>query len=177
VVVDPKGEYEVPGDPDAWELVDHLPRNWEHLIRRERNPKYLRLLIRPVFLEDQTLNEDLNELYRRIFDAERCLLYLDEIQALVKPTRANPALSRLVQQGRAKKISVWGSTLRPSQIPRMFISESDHVFGFRLRDAADRKRIKEVIGERGEELPGPGPHDFWYRPPGVDITEPILVHQ
>ena len=87
------------------------------------------------------------------------------------------SLARLVQMGRQPKISVWGSTLRPSGIPRMFISENDHMFVFRLRDLDDRKRVSEVLGKFGEEPPGPGPFDFWYMPPGVKDLEPILVHQ
>lgn len=180
VVVDPKHQFPDkhwrPGD-DEWELADDLPRSWERQVRREKRPKYLRLIVRPDFMDDPRQNVKLNAMYQRLFDAGLCVVYLDEIQALVKESRAHPSLSQLVQMGRAWDISVWGSTLRPSGVPRMFISESDHVFCFRLRDDADKKRMAEIIGPEGEIAPGPGPHDFWYRPPGVETEEPILVHQ
>lgn len=176
IVVDPKWMFE-PSDPKRWDILDDLPASWERRIRRHKRPSLLRVVIRPEYLADQTRNESLNAIYQRIFAAGNCLVYLDEIQALVYNVRANPALSRLVQMGRQKKISVWGSTLRPSAIPRMFLSESDHIFAFRLRDAADRERLSMLLGERAKEPPGPGPHDFWYMPPGTGDLEPILVHQ
>lgn len=181
VVVDPKGLYPfkgwTPGHGDRWELVERLPRDWERQIRREKHPRHLRLILRPEYMEDQRKNPVLNELYERVFNAGLCLIYLDEIQALVRRNFSTQSLARLVQQGRAQDISVWGSTLRPAEIPRFFISESDHVFTFRLRDDADRDRMAEVIGPEGKISPGPGPHDFWYRAPGVDVERPILVHQ
>lgn len=164
-------------DPQGWELVDKLPRDWARQVRREKRPRHLRLIVRPAFMEDQRKNAALNDLYERIFEEGLALIYLDEIQALVKRDLAAPQLSQLVQMGRAKRISVWGSTLRPSSIPRMFLSESDHIFAFRLRDDADRDRIAEVIGAQGKVSPGPGPFDFWYRSPGVEYEHPVLVHQ
>jgi hypothetical protein len=176
IVVDPKHEFH--GAPGmGWEVVEDLPHNWERATARKRNPLHLRLIVQPEFYADPTKNESLNSMYRRIFERGRVLLYLDEIQRLCRNNIASPELSQLVQMGRAKFISVWGSTLRPAAIPRMFISESDHVFTFRLRDKSDRDRISEVIGERGKESPGPGSHDFFYRPPGTEALEPLLVHQ
>ena len=183
VVVDPKGLYPYQGwkpskhDPIGWQLVDELPSSWERQIRREKRPHHLRLIVRPDFLDDPRQNPMLNDLYTRLDRAGMCLIYLDEIQALCHESRAHQSLSKLVQMGRAKFISVWGSTLRPAAIPRMFLSESDHIFAFRLRDDDDKDRIAEVIGADGKVAPGPGRFDFWYRPPGVDLERPILVHQ
>ena len=183
VVVDPKHLYPHEDwepsrdDPTGWELVDKLPRDWARQVRRQKRPRHLRLIVRPEFHEDQRKNAELNAMYERLFDEGLCLVYLDEIQALVRQNLAASQLARLVQMGRAKRISVWGSTLRPASIPRMFLSESDHIFCFRLRDDADRDRVAEVIGPEGKVSPGPGPHDFWYRSPGVDAEHPVLVHQ
>lgn len=176
VVIDPKGLLEVNAGSD-WEIVDDLPRHWERLIRNRKRPRHLRLIVRPDFYEDMRRNETLNSVYARIFAAQKCLVYLDEIQALCYNSRASSALARLVQQGRQPKISVWGSTLRPSGIPKMFITETDHSFTFYLQDEQDRDRMGEVIGPRGKEIPGPGKHDFWYRPPWDGVIDPILVHQ
>lgn len=176
VVIDPKHMFETNAG-SVWEVRDELPRRWEVQTRHPKKPRHLRIIIRPQFLEDMRHNEVLNATYERIFNAGKCLVYLDEIQALCYNSRASAALARLVQMGRQPRISVWGSTLRPSGIPRMFLSESDHLFVFRLRDLDDRKRMSEVIGPWGETTPGPGEHDFWYMPPGVAELEPVLVHQ
>lgn len=176
VVIDPKHMFEVNAG-SVWEIRDDLPRRWEVQTRHPKKPRHLRIIIRPEFQEDMRHHEVLNSVYERIFNAGKCLVYLDEIQALCYNSRSSAALARLVQMGRQPRISVWGSTLRPSGIPRMFLSESDHLFVFRLRDLDDRKRMSEVIGPWGEQTPGPGEHDFWYMPPGVAELEPVLVHQ
>ena len=176
VVIDPKGMFEVNAG-SVWEIRDDLPRRWEVQIRHPKKPRHLRLIIRPGFLEDMRHHEELNRIYDRIFNAGKVLVYLDEIQRLCHNARASASLARLVQMGRQPRVSVWGSTLRPAGIPRMFLSESDHLFVFRLRDLDDRKRMSEVIGPWGEQTPGPGEHDFWYMPPGVAELEPVLVHQ
>lgn len=176
VVFDPKAMFTVNAG-SVWEVLGDLPRRWEARSRHPKRPAHTRVIIRPEFFENQTRNERLNAAYDRVFNAGTCLVYLDEIQALCYNSRASASLARLVQMGRQKRISVWGSTLRPAGVPRMFLSESDHMFVFRLRDADDRKRVSEVIGEWGEQPPGPGEHDFWYMPPGVGELDPILVHQ
>src|SRR6185437_441089 len=144
-----------------------LPRGWEREIARRRRPHFRRLIIRPGWSDDPRGDEALNSAYRRLFAHGHCLVLLDELQRLVKHNLAAPELSQLVQMGRSRHIAVWATTLRPSRIPREFLSESDHLFGFYLRDRADRDRLAEVIGEDGKVVPGPGDHDFWYQPPGV----------
>ncbi len=176
VVVDPKREFS-PSIGQGWEIRDDLPWDWERATSRRRRPRHMRLVIRPEYMPDHRRDERLNNIYRRIYERKHVVVYLDEIQRLTREHLSAPELARLVQMGASRRISVWGSTLRPSGIPRYFTSESDHVMVFRLRDELDRRRISQIIGPRGLDHPGPGAHDFFYRPPGVDMVDPLLVHQ
>ena len=176
VVIDPKGEFE-PTLGQGWQIREDLPWNWERLTSRRRRPLATRIIVRPPFMQDHRKDSRLNSIYDRIFDRKGTVVYLDEIQRLTREHLASPELARLVQMGRSRHVSVWGSTLRPSGIPRPFISESDHMFVFRLLDKQDRQRISMLLGPRGLEPPGPGEFDFFYRPPGVKMLDPILVHQ
>jgi len=176
VIIDPKKLIQVNAG-SQWEILDNLPRRWESLTRHPKRPRHLRVIIRPEFLEDMRKHDVLNNIYDRIFNAGKVLVYLDEIQRLCYNSRSSQSLANLVQMGRQPRISVWGSTLRPAGIPRMFISETDHSFTFYLQDEQDRDRMSEVIGPWGKEIPGPGVHDFWYRPPWDGSLSPILVHQ
>lgn len=175
VVVDPKGTFEGHGSVE-WEYRSDLPHDWERQIRRVRRPKHLRVVIRPELMDDMRRNATLNSIYQRIFDAGDCLVYLDEVEQLCYGNRAHITLTNLVKLGRQKLISVWAGTQRPAGVPRMFFSESDHLFTFYLIDEEDRKRIRQFMGPAGLEIPGPGKHDFWYRPPGTHFV-PVLVHQ
>ena len=175
VVIDPKGTFEGHGAV-TWEYLSDLPRDWERQIRRIRRPKHLRVVIRPELLDDMRRNATLNSIYQRVFAEGNCLIYLDEVEQLCYGNRAHISLTNLVKLGRQKLITVWAGTQRPAGVPRMFFSESDHLFTFYLVDEEDRKRIRQFMGPAGLEIPGPGKHDFWYRPPGTHFI-PALVHQ
>jgi len=176
VVIDPKKDF-APTPGHGWDVVSDLPWNWESITARRRKPQHLRLIIRPTFAQDYRKHSTLNQIYQRVFERKNALIYLDDVQRLTAQHMSSAEMAQLVQMGRSLRVSVWASTLRPSGIPRYYTSESDHVFVFRLRDDEDRKRVASVIGPVGRTHPGPGPFDFWYRPPGVDLLDPVLVHQ
>lgn len=192
VAVDPKNHLKPPSA--AWQIVRELPRNWERLIAREKHPQYLRLIVRPFpeggsYPGSKVRYGPLNEIYDRIWNAsysttagrdalphEKITVYLDDLQELTDEHRASAELRRLWNMGRARLLSPWLSTLRPSRVPREAFAEADHMMMFWVRDREDRKRASELMGEHVVNNPGPGPYDFYYLPPGVGST-PILVNQ
>jgi hypothetical protein len=176
VVIDPKLDFK-PTPGYGWEIMQNLPWNWESMTRRARRPLHTRIIIRPEFAQDYRRHSLINEIYRRVFNRRNSIIYLDDVQRLTSQHLSSAEMSQLVQMGRSLRVGVWASTLRPSGIPRYYTTESDHVFAFRLRDDEDRKRIAAVMGPAGRISPGPGQYDFWYRPPGVDLLDPVLVHQ
>lgn len=193
VVLDPKNHVEADGP--EWEIVRELPDLWERHVASEKHPKYLRLIVRP-FPEEgsypgsKVRYQPLNDLYHRIWlksyspesgrqplPHELVTVYLDDLQEVTDEHRASAELRRLWNMGRARKLSVWLSTLRPAKVPREAFAEADHLFKFWIRDDEDKKRAKELMGtDLVMSDPGPGPYDFWYLPPGV-ASAPIAIQQ
>lgn len=185
IIFDGKSEYEPTRQLDEWEYVDALPRSWEREIGRQKHPKLRRLIVRMFdnYYPDTRRNyPPMVDLWNRVWywaadPANKIVVYLDEIQTTCDENRTSGSLHRLVTMGRVRNIGLWGGSQRPSLIPRIFLSEADHLACFRLRDQADRDRAAEIVGDEAKVSPGPGEHDFWYRGPGVGDIRPFLVHQ
>lgn len=185
IIFDGKSEYEPTRQLDDWEYVDGLPRSWEREVTREKRPHLRRLIVRmfDTYYPNPRRNyEPMTDLFDRVWywageKSNKCILYIDEIQTACDEHRAGASLHRLLTMGRVRDIGVWAGSQRPSLIPRVFLSEADHLAAFRLFDQNDRDRTSELMGQEVKDIPGPGPHDFWYRGPGTDNMRPFLVHQ
>lgn len=185
IVFDGKSEYEPTRNLEGWEYAELLPKHWEREISREKKPHLTRLIVRMFddwYPEPRRNFPPLVDMCNRIWqycadEERRCVLYIDEYQTVCDEHRTSGAMHRLVTMGRVRDIGVWGGSQRPSLIPRVFVSEADHLFNFFLRDQADRDRAAEIVGDEARNPPGPGEHDFWYRGPSVGDVHPFLVHQ
>jgi uncharacterized protein DUF87 len=93
---------------------------------------------------------------------ENMTVYIDELFLVKKNTQELfYGHERSIMQGRSKNISVWSSFQRPARVPIIPLSESEHVFTFRLRHPADIRRMAEYTDKEIENDPVTG-HDFWY---------------
>lgn len=76
-------------------------------------------------------------------------IYIDEVTALIEPrSRPDKIFYDIWQRGRSRNVGAWAVTQRPVEIPRIFISESDHIFMFRLVLPDDRARVGEFFGNK-----------------------------
>lgn len=90
-------------------------------------------------------------------------VYIDELY-LLSPNAGyqSPGLRALYTQGRELGIGVWGCMQRPTWVPLFTLSESEWVFQFRLRWAADRQRMAEEVGLGEQVLQNiPDRYGFW----------------
>lgn len=86
--------------------------------------------------------DNLNLFFKYIYNLGNSILYIDEIAQCCKNPLSYPIfLKYLLQQGRELKISVWGSTQRPRDIFKGFMTESTHYFIFRLNSSDDRLKV------------------------------------
>lgn len=114
---------------------------------------------------------------RVIFDSGNVLVYCDETYLLAGGARGTsypPALRDIWTAGGELGIGGISVSQRPRFIPSFVISESEHVFCFRLRLPEDRARVAEFTDKSFEEaIPKDDPHGFIYM--GVDDYDPIYV--
>ncbi len=62
------------------------------------------------------------------------------------------AMHRLWRMGRSKGISVLGGTQSPVWIPRASLEQVDHLFVGRIADSRRLPLLRDVVGDRGDEL-------------------------
>lgn len=75
------------------------------------------------------------------------LIYIDELYDLMDGTgKAGTWLTKIMTQGRAKNLSVWGGTQRPSRIDFRLMSEAQHFFVGLLTVPEDQKRVADMSG-------------------------------
>lgn len=88
------------------------------------------------------------EYMRLAYAAGGCVVYIDEIYALVPPRSAAPAeLNAIWTRGRELGVGAWAATQRPSWVPREIISEAEWTVCFRLKLKDDRKTMADNMGE------------------------------
>ncbi len=79
----------------------------------------------------------------------------DEMRAMAgRPPNLSlaEAMHVLWQRGRARGISVVGGAQSPVYIPRAALEEIDHLFVGRIADSRRLPLLRDVVGDRGEEL-------------------------
>lgn len=156
VILDPKHSWEFPkgitpkhGIPITTTLPD--------VVVRHETPNTI--IYRP---EQSEIRSGLTWFWEWVWWRENTLVYVDEL-FLVKRNTQELYLGheKCIMQGRQKNISVWHAFQRPSRVPIPPLSESEHVFVFRLRHPDDIKRMAQYTDKQIETNPAAG-HDFWY---------------
>lgn len=93
-------------------------------------------------------HEDALEYMRLAYQAGGCVVYIDEVYALVpQGSRAPVELNAIWTRGRELGVGGWVATQRPSWVPREIISEAEWTVCFRLRLEDDRKKMADTMGE------------------------------
>ncbi len=135
-----------------------------------------RIIYRPVPAELRDAHV-LDALAWWVYERRYTTLYIDELYGYLEPfAGAVPSgLHACLTRGRERDVEVWCSTQRPFRIPLSVLSESEHVYVFRLKVKEDRKRMEEVTGI-DEALIGRLPkHYFYYSRQDADPVGPITL--
>ena len=154
IVLDTKGMFENWDDMDDKELtlverLDDLPK--------VKTPK---IIYRPIFQE--LTQESYNTFFSWVYQRRNTICMLDEaMQLSPSPSILPEWLRGCLQRGRQLNIGIWSLTQRPKTISPLLISESTHIFAFRLNLDQDREKLVEVTGCK-ELYIKPEKHSFWY---------------
>jgi hypothetical protein len=105
-----------------------------------------------------------NDILSEIYDAGNVTTYVDEVYLLKSEGEGfPPMLSHIVTNGRELGLGLWSAAQRPSWIPRVLISESEHVFAFTLLLEDDRAAMaKNLHPGLAEEIPQQDEHGYRY---------------
>ena len=94
-------------------------------------------------------NESALRCMEQAYNTGNSFIYIDEVTALIEPrSRPDKIFYDVWQRGRSRNVGAWAVTQRPVEIPRIFISEAEHIFMFRLVLPDDRSRVGEFFGNK-----------------------------
>lgn len=135
--------------------------------------KHPRLIYRPTFEElDDAATVDAS--FEWIYERRNTVLYVDEIFAYAESDASPWYLRACLTRGRERGISVYIASQRPSRIPQVMLSESEHMYVFNLKLPQDRERMADVTGLDEEQLKLPK-HEFWYAPQVGEVAGPLKL--
>jgi energy-coupling factor transporter ATP-binding protein EcfA2 len=163
VVLDPKGEI----DPLKWNL-----EGWtEESKRRLQGGELVRL--HALLKENADPRTYWLSIMEDCYKAGNLVIYIDESYlANGGPTTTPPPIvNTLYALGRSFGIGVWAVSQRPTWIPIIQMSESQHFFVFRLNMPDDRRRMAEITGMPELEEQIYDDHGFWYARSGDRTPE------
>lgn len=149
VVLDPKNRLQ-PWRLDAWDREsERLLRIGEPLRARVPGPK---------------APEEWEDVLAQLYSAGNATVYVDEAYLLSEEGKGFPrTLSTLYTCGRELGIGTWASAQRPAWMPRVMLSESQHVFAFYLLLEDDRKALAANLHpDLAAEIPPEDAHGFNY---------------
>lgn len=151
-VLDPKRTFTL---PESWQAVttDDMETVLEHT-----GPKPI--IYRPgaEILDDP---ESVEWWFWWVYNRGHTLAYIDEAMMVTKESRPLRGYAACIQLGREKGIGVWSATQRPARVPIVLLSESEHMFAFRLRHPQDLARVADYSSPEIMSQPASG-HGFWY---------------
>lgn len=133
-----------------------------------------RLLYRPSY--DEMQNEAVQDsVWSWLYQRGHCTLYVDELAAVTNGEQAPRGYGAGLMRGRETGIEVWSATQRPTRIPRIALSESEHVYCFHLRLRQDRVRVQELTGIDEDEIGALAKRTFIYASQETGITGPFKL--
>lgn len=144
LVIDSKGEL------DDWRTVGFDRTSRRAVLRGE--PRRMRLI--------PESPGDADAAIAWAYKVGNITVYVDELYAMVTPSRIPAGLSAALTRGRSRNCSVWCGVQRPRHIPLIVLSEADAYFCFRLQLAEDRKRLAAIVGP-AVMSPIPDRYGFW----------------
>ncbi len=161
VALDPKGMLEW----DGYEVHERLSA-----LTKAKRP---RLIYRPVY-EELADEETIDTFFEFVYERRNCVLYVDEIYAVAQGDSYPWFFGACLTRGRERGISTYVATQRPSRVPQVMLSESEHVFVFNLKLPQDRERIADITGMDDGQFRLPA-HEFYYIPQVGDPRGPLKL--
>lgn len=131
-----------------------------------------RLIYAPTFDELADWQEPggaIDTFFAWVYGRYNCTLYVDETSAVSTATQWPRHLQACLQRGRERNVETWLATQRPSRIPAMVLTESEHVYAFKLRSRDDRQRVEEYADIPEDDIRTLRKHQFIYSPQDGDV--------
>lgn len=132
------------------------------------------LLYRPSYAESVNI-ETCARLWEFLYKRGNTTIYNDETAATTKGDTYPYYFGACLMRGRECGVELWSGTQRPSRIPMIVLSESEHVYAFNLRLPQDRERIESITGIDRDLLFSLPKQHFFYSQQDADAVGPLKL--
>jgi energy-coupling factor transporter ATP-binding protein EcfA2 len=164
VVLDPKGRIDWKGYTVHTTLADTIKASGESH----------RLVYKPTYDELQD-EETLDRFFEWVYKRGNTTLYVDEIFAIAQGDQYPWHFGACLTRGRELGVSVYVATQRPARIPQVMLSESEHVYCFRLKLPQDQERMADITGLDETAIARLPKHHFYYAPQDGEARGPLTL--
>ena len=139
-------------------------------LKKFDNENYTHIIYRPEFNEMET--EFYNEFFEYCYYRKNCCVLVDECMAITTSNNIPVFYKAILTRGRALNVQVYSCSQRPSTISPLCITESTHIFCFRLNSYNDRKKLELFTSQKTflDNLTG---HEFFYYNTANGMVKPI----
>lgn len=147
-----------------------LCRSLKELTKR-REPS---LLYRPNYAESMDADA-CNRFWEWIYQRGGTTAYADEVSAFTSGDVYPFFYGACLVRGRELGIEVWSGTQRPTKIPQVVLSESEHAYVSRLRLPQDRERVEALTGVDRKLIATLAKYEFLYARQDSDVVGPFKL--
>lgn len=162
VVLDSKGTLDWPG----YQLTHHLNDAVALAVPR--------IIYRPVYAElmdPATIDAFFEWIYKR----RNTTAYVDEVSDVTQGDVFPFHFGADLRKGRELGVEMWCATQRPTRIPQVVLSESEHVYCFRLRLPQDRARVEATAAIDQWSIAKLAKRQFLYSAQDGDVSGPYTL--
>lgn len=132
------------------------------------------ILYRPSY--EDTVNELLQgAVWEWLYKRGHTTIYADETAAIVQGDVYPYYYGACLMRGRELGLELWSATQRPLRIPQITLSESEHVYCFRLRLPQDRQRVESLTGVEADYISALAKREFVYAPQDGAVMGPFTL--
>jgi len=133
-----------------------------------------RLIYRPSYgaLQD---HDEQERLWQWLYERGNTTVYVDETAAITDGDIFPYYYGACLMRGRERGIELWSATQRPLRIPQVCLSESEHVYAFRLRLPQDRQRVEALTGIPARSIHALPKRHFLYAPQDGEVSPPLTL--
>jgi energy-coupling factor transporter ATP-binding protein EcfA2 len=161
-IIDPKQEFDFDSSIKVYDKAKNIIRD-----------KPTRFIFRP-HAENLSNLSEYDVVYEWLYNRGDVTVYTDELAAFTTSLCYPHYLKVCYQLGRSKRITMLGSTQRPSSIPIVTLSECTHFYAFRVTMPQDIKKTSSFVpGYNVQEFQDQ--HEFFYHSVKTNTSSRYLL--
>lgn len=162
VVLDAKGTLNWP----EYRLIRTLKK-----LAEAKEPK---LLYRPTH-DELYDGATIERFFEWVYQRGNTTVYIDEAYAVTDGEQLPRFYHACLTRGRERGIETWSATQRPMRIPQVIMSESEHLYAFRLAMPQDRNKVEAICSLSADLMHRLPKHWYYYAPQDADARGPFKM--